>query len=168
MEDKVDLLFAPWDTAFLFAAAPIVTKHKMVLMGGSGGAVKLKKVITSIPYYFQVLNSLTINTGPCPGLQGSWREDRLYRLYPGPPRPGVQRSRSNGASESRRQDLAAKSFPLTSRTSRLLKEAKASGADAFLAFLYPQNAFPATGQAMEVGYNPKAFYMTVDLSRRVP
>jgi len=30
-----------------------------------------------------------------------------------------------------------------------------------VAFLYPQNAFPATGQAMEIGYNPKAFYMTV-------
>src|SRR5512147_2572422 len=57
VEDKVDLVFSPWDTAFLFAAAPIATKHKTVLMGGSGGAVKLKKVINKYPYYFHVLNS---------------------------------------------------------------------------------------------------------------
>lgn len=30
-----------------------------------------------------------------------------------------------------------------------------------MGYLYPQNAFPCTGQAMEVGYSPKAFYMTV-------
>ena len=29
------------------------------------------------------------------------------------------------------------------------------------AFLYPPHAFLATGQAMEIGYSPKAFYMTV-------
>ena len=58
--------------------------------------------------------------------------------------------------------VAAKSFPLDQQDfTPLFKDAKASGADAFLAFLYPQNAFPATGQAMEIGYNPKAFYMTV-------
>ena len=56
VEDKVDLIFSPWDTAFLFAAAPIANKHKMVLMGASGGALKLKSVISKYPYYFQVLN----------------------------------------------------------------------------------------------------------------
>src|SRR5512139_2385070 len=56
VEDKVDLIFSPWDTAFLFAAAPIANKHKVVLMGGSGGALKLKSVISKYPYFFQVLN----------------------------------------------------------------------------------------------------------------
>ncbi len=42
LEDKVDLIFSPWDTAFIYAAAPIANKHKMVLLGGSGGALKLK------------------------------------------------------------------------------------------------------------------------------
>jgi len=56
VEDKVDWIFSPWDTAFLFAAAPIANKHKVVLMGGSGGALKLKGVISKYPYYFQVLN----------------------------------------------------------------------------------------------------------------
>src|SRR4030067_3248278 len=56
VEDKVDLIFCPWDTAFIFAAAPIATKYKMVLLGGSGGALKLKGMIGKLPYFFQVLN----------------------------------------------------------------------------------------------------------------
>src|SRR4030042_1010600 len=56
VEDKVDLIFCPWDTAFIFAAAPIANKYKMVLLGGSGGALKLKGIISKLPYFFQVLN----------------------------------------------------------------------------------------------------------------
>ena len=56
VEDKVDLIFSPWDTAFLFASAPIANKHKMVLLGGSGGAKKLRKVASKLPYFFAVLN----------------------------------------------------------------------------------------------------------------
>jgi branched-chain amino acid transport system substrate-binding protein len=38
----------------------------------------------------------------------------------------------------------------------IIKEAKASGADAFLAFTYPFHVLPMTGQMMELDYNPKA------------
>jgi branched-chain amino acid transport system substrate-binding protein len=39
--------------------------------------------------------------------------------------------------------------------SSVIKEAKASNADAFLAFAYPDQLFPAVGTSMELGYNPK-------------
>ena len=163
VEDKVDLLFSPWDTAFLFAAAPIATKHKMVLMGGSGGALKLKQVIGKYPYYFQVLNFADTQI---PALAQVFKElgvKSAYIAY-------IQDLHGLEYNEVAQKELpkagvkilAAKSFPLDQQDfTPLLKEAKASGADAFLGFLYPQNAFPATGQAMEVGYNPKAFYLTV-------
>jgi branched-chain amino acid transport system substrate-binding protein len=163
VEDKVDLIFSPWDTAFLFAAAPVANKHKMVLMGGSGGAVKLKKVIHKYPYYFHVLNGADDHIPPLAELFAQLGVKSVYIAY-------IQDLHGLEYNEVAQKEfpkrnikiIAAKSFPLDQQDFiPLLKDAKASGADAFLAFLYPQNAFPCTGQAMEVGYNPKAFYMTV-------
>ena len=54
LEDKVDFLLPPWGTAWLFAAAPIANKYGYILIGGPGGALKLKEL--SLPYFFQVLN----------------------------------------------------------------------------------------------------------------
>ena len=45
--------------------------------------------------------------------------------------------------------------------SPLVKEAKAANIDALLAFVYPPQAFLLTGQSMELGFDPKAMYMTV-------
>ena len=90
VEDKVDLIFCPWDTAFIFAAAPIANKYKMVLMGGSGGALKLKGIIGKLPYFFQVLNFADYpDTCACRRLCGGRCKERVYRLHPGPSRPGV-------------------------------------------------------------------------------
>jgi len=163
VDDKVDLLFAPWDTAFHFAAAPIANKHKKVLMGGSAGAVKIKKVIHKYPYYFHVLNSGDDHMPALADVLGELGVKSAYIIY-------IQDLHGLEYKEEAEKVfpkkgikiLAAKSFPLDQQDfPPLLKDAKASGADAFLGFLYPQNAFPATGQAMEVGYNPKAFFMTV-------
>ena len=163
VEDKVDLLFSPWDTAFLFAAAPVANKHKMVLMGGSGGAVKLKKVMPRYPYYFQVLNG---GDDHMPALADVLAEVGVKSAFIAYIQDlhGLEYNEEAQKALPKKgiKILAAKSFPLDQQDfTPLLKEAKASGADAFLGFLYPQNAFPATGQAMEVGYNPKVFYMTV-------
>jgi branched-chain amino acid transport system substrate-binding protein len=163
VEDKVDLIFSPWDTAFLFAAAPIATKHKKVLLGGSGGALKVKSIISKLPYFFQVLNFCDTQIPPLAQIFSELGVKSVYIAY-------IQDLHGLEYNEVAQKEfpkkgikiVAAKSFPLDAQDfTPLLKEAKASGADAFLAFLYPQNAFPATGQAMEIGYNPKAFYMTV-------
>jgi branched-chain amino acid transport system substrate-binding protein len=163
MEDKVDLIFSPWDTAFLFAAAPIATKHKMVLLGGSGGAQKLKSVIQNYPYFFQVLNFSDTQLPPLAELFSQLGVKKVYMAYI-QDLHGIE-YRDVATQEFKKRNIeiiASKSFPLDVKDlSPLLKEAKASDADAFTGFLYPPHAFLAAGQAMEIGYNPKAFYMTV-------
>jgi branched-chain amino acid transport system substrate-binding protein len=163
VEDKVDLIFCPWDTAFIFAAAPIANKHKMVLLGGSGGALKLKGMIGQLPYFFQVLSFADTHM---PALADVFVETGVKTVYIA----YIQDLHGLEYNEVAQQDfkkkniniVAAKSFPLDMQDfTPLLKEAKAANVDAFAGFLYPQNAFPATGQAMEVGFSPKAFYMTV-------
>jgi len=163
VEDKVDWIFSPWDTAFLFAAAPIANKHKVVLMGGSGGALKLKGVISKYPYYFQVLNFADYHI---PAIGDVFKEVGVKSVYIA----YIQDLHGLEYNEVAQKEfpkmgikiVAAKSFPLDMQDfTPLMKEAKAANVDGFMGFLYPQNAFPATGQAMEVGFSPKAFYMTV-------
>lgn len=55
-----------------------------------------------------------------------------------------------------------KSYPLgTSDFAAILNEAKASGADSFVAFSYPPGSFGMTKTAQSIGYNPKVFYIGV-------
>lgn len=55
-----------------------------------------------------------------------------------------------------------KSYPLgTSDFSAILSEAKASGADSFVAFSYPPGSFGMTKTAQSMGFNPKVFYISV-------
>ncbi len=163
LEDKVDLIFCPWDTAFIFAAAPIANKYKMVLLGGSGGALKLKAIISKYPYFFQVLNFADTQM---PALADVFTEVGAKSVYMAYIQDlhGIE-YRDGALQEFKKRNIkvvASKSFPLDVKDlSPLLKEAKASNADAFTGFLYPPHAFLATGQAMEIGYSPKAFYMTV-------
>jgi branched-chain amino acid transport system substrate-binding protein len=163
LEDKVDLIFCPWDTAFIFAAAPIANKHKKVLLGGSGGALKLKAMISKVPYFFQVLNFADTQM---PALADVFAETGVKSVYMAYIQDlhGIE-YRDVALEEFKKRNIqvvASKSFPLDVKDlSPLLKEAKASNADAFVGFLYPPHAFLATGQAMEIGYSPKAFYMTV-------
>jgi branched-chain amino acid transport system substrate-binding protein len=57
-EDKVDFVFAPCSTAFLFAAAGVANAHKYILMSAEGGATTLENEMKkgSLPYFFQFLN----------------------------------------------------------------------------------------------------------------
>jgi branched-chain amino acid transport system substrate-binding protein len=163
VEDKVDLIFSPWDTAFLFAAAPIATKHKKVLLGGSGGALKLKQIMNKVPYFFATLN---FGDTQAPVMADVFAEVGVKSVYIAYIQDlhGIEyRDTATAALEKKGiKIVASKSFPLGVKDlSPLLKEAKAANVDAFAGFLYPDQAFLATGQAMEVGFNPKAFYMTV-------
>jgi len=57
-EDKVDFVFAPCSTAFLFAAAGVTNANNYMLMSSEGGATTLEQEMAkgSLPLFFQVLN----------------------------------------------------------------------------------------------------------------
>jgi branched-chain amino acid transport system substrate-binding protein len=161
LQDKVDFVFPPWGTAWLFAAAPIANKYKYILIGGPGGALELKKL--SLPYFFQVLNfsetqapaladifaevgvksvavvyrgdlhGVEYGNAMVPFFKGKKIEVKINKSYP----PGIK-------------DL-----------SPLLKEAKSLGVDAFVAACYPDGGMLLSGQALELGINFNAFFLTV-------
>ncbi len=163
LEDKVDLIFAPWGTAMLYAAAPIATKHKYILLGGPGSALKLKEIIDKVPYFFSVLNMADTQMASLAGILAEVKVKKAAIIYI-QDLHGIE-SRDRALIELKQKGIQvafSKSFPFgTKDLSPLLKEAKAADVDAFLAFVYPDESFLLTGQAIELGYNPKVFFMTV-------
>jgi branched-chain amino acid transport system substrate-binding protein len=161
VEDKVDFVFPPWGTAWLFAAAPIANKYGYILIGGPGGALKLKEL--NLPYFFQVLN---FSETQGPALADIFEEVGVksvavaYRadLH------GVEYGDAMAPDFKKRgiEVRMKKSYPPEFKDlSPILKDAKTLGVDAFCAACYPPGGFLFTGQSMELGINFKAFFLTV-------
>jgi len=164
LEDKVDFLLPPCGTSYLFAAAPIANKYGYILMGNEGGATSLEKMTEKLPYLFPILNYSNHYQLPLLADQfAEWgvktvaitfNEDLHGAEYIGVastefPARGIE-------------IVMFKSHPLGIKDmSPILKEAKALNADAFCSFSYPNETFLVTKQAIELGYNPKAFELNV-------
>jgi len=162
LEDKVDFVFPPWSTAFLFAAAQIANKYEYILIGGPGGALKLKEL--NLPYFFQVLN---FSETQGPALTGIYNEVGVKSVavifrgdlhgveYAGCMIPYFEQGGIDV--------VMVESFPadVTEDYSPFLKEAKSLGVDAFFAACYPHEGGPLMGQAMGLGMNFNSFMYTV-------
>ncbi len=161
LEDKVDFVFPPWGTAWLFAAAPVANKYGYILIGGPGGALKLKEL--SLPYFFQVLN---FSETQAPALAGIFKEvgvKSVAVIYRGDLH-GVEYGDAMVPYFKRKgiDVKMKKSYPPGIKDlSPLLKEAKSLGVDAFCAASYPPGGMLLTGQAIELGINFNAFFITV-------
>lgn len=162
LEDKVDFVLSPWGTAWIYAAANICNKYGYILIGGAGGAVKLKEL--NLPYYFQVLNDAETQV---PALVDVFEEvgvksvALIYRgdlhglEYAGTFVPYFK--------ERKIEVKLVKSFPpdVTKDFTPFLKEAKSLGVDAFLAAAYPHESIALTEQAMTTGIDFKALWFSV-------
>jgi branched-chain amino acid transport system substrate-binding protein len=163
LQDKVDFIFSPWGTAMLFAAAPICNKYKYVMLGGPGGALKMKETLKKGSYFFSVLNMADTQVPPLVEILAENKVKKVAIIYI-EDLHGIE-YRDVALPELKKKGIevvSAKSFPFgTKDLTPLLKEAKAANVDAFLGFIYPDDAFLATGQSLEINFSPKAFFLTV-------
>ncbi|MEM4546603.1 MAG: amino acid ABC transporter substrate-binding protein [Nitrososphaerota archaeon] len=162
LEDKVDFVLPPWGTAWLYAAATICNKYNYVLIGGPGGAAKLKEL--DLPYFFQVLN---FSETQGPALAKIFKEVGVKSaaiIYRGDLH-GVEYGSviAPYLKEAGIEVKMMKSFPpdATKDFTPLLKEAKSLGVDAFLAACYPPETIAITEQAIATGINFNAIWMSV-------
>jgi branched-chain amino acid transport system substrate-binding protein len=159
--DKVDFVFPPWGTAWLFAAAPIANKYGYIMIGGPGGALKLKEV--NLPYFFQVLN---FSDTQAPALASILKEvgaKSAAVVYRGDLH-GIEYGNAMVPyfKEKGIDVKMNKSYPPNIKDlSPLLKEAKNLNVDAWVSACYPGGGMLMTGQSMELGINFNAFFMTV-------
>jgi len=161
VEDKVDFILPPWGTANLFAAAPIANKYGYILIGGAGGAEKLKKL--QLPYFFQSLN---FSEAQVPVLADILVELGVKRLamLSHEDLHGVEYSGMAAPEFAKRgiEVVMKKTYPMGVKDlSPLLKQAKSLNVDAFVGFSYPDECMLITGQAIELGINFKVFALSV-------
>ncbi|MBN1189702.1 MAG: amino acid ABC transporter substrate-binding protein [Dehalococcoidales bacterium] len=160
LEDKVDFIMPPVGTAMVFAAAPICNKYNKVLLTAEGGATQLKDALPGMPYVFINLSFSDWYEMPILGeLLASKGVKTAYVIYI-EDLHGIEYSGVAGVELPKHgiEIVKAKSVPPDVKDlSVILKDAQATNADAFLAFAYPDQVMLATGQAMSLGYNPKAF-----------
>jgi branched-chain amino acid transport system substrate-binding protein len=163
LEDKVDLIFPPCSTSWLFAAAPIANKYGYVLLGAEGGAESLEEILPELPYVFLVLN---YSKTQMPVLADQFKDwgiktvaiSFLEDLH------GVEYS-NRALAEFTKRDIAVpvvKSHPFeVTDMTPILKAAQNANVDAFCSMSYPLQNILTAANAIELGYNPKVFFETV-------
>ena len=167
LEDRVDFLLPPCGTAMLHEAAIIANKYGYILMGGAGGAIKLKEIIAGLPYFFNVLN---------------FADTQMPVLADIAEEVGVKRVAILMKDDLHGKEYAATLIPelalrhidivmvkgyhetdadLEDTIADAMMEADTLDADAFIGFTYPTASFTGTGVAMALGYNPKLLHFNV-------
>jgi branched-chain amino acid transport system substrate-binding protein len=162
VQDKVDYIWSPESTAGLFAAAPIANKYQKVLLTMEGGATSMRDILPSMPYVFISLSfSDWYEIPTLAEMLAAKGVKTAYVVYIADLH-GIEYSGVAGIELPKKgiSVVASKSLPPEMTDfSLIVKEAKASNADAFLCFAYPGQNLPITGEAIAQQYNPKFWLM---------
>ena len=157
VQDKVDFLWPACCTAFIFAQAPIANKHGYILLTAEGGATQIKEMLTSLPYVFISLSFSDWYQLPVLAeILGEAGAKTAYIMYIADLH-GIEYSGVAGIEFPKHgiEIVGLQSVPPgTKDLSPIIKKAKASNADVFCAFGYPDMVLPATGTSTALGYNP--------------
>jgi branched-chain amino acid transport system substrate-binding protein len=159
--DKVDLILPPWGTGANFAVLPVIQKYGYPMLAPTATGRKLLDLKN--PFFFAMLQQPDRMMGALADFLGAngvktaavVYVDELFGLE------------NLGALETALKTkgieiVEKKSYPLGVKDlSPVLRDFKAKNPDAFLGITYPPDTFLVTGQAREIGFNPKVFYAAV-------
>lgn len=167
-QDKVDLVLAPWSTAINLAIAPTLNKYNYPHLA-------VASITDMAPQLVKRWGNLFFCLGG-----GSMYGEALVDLLEDQRKAGLIGNNiamvsiadafgvdlSGGARKAIAKHgfklVYDKSYPVgTQDVSSLINEAKASNADAFLAFSYPPDTLALTEQARVAAYNPKVFFVGI-------
>jgi branched-chain amino acid transport system substrate-binding protein len=160
LEDEVDFLFPNCSTAFLYASAPLANKYKYVYLGAEGGCTTLTAMLPELPYVFGVLNYSDYYQIPVLAEILKGKGVKTAAIIYINDLHGVEyyhTSLSEFLKVGINIVMAEAVPPFSEDVELVLKAARDSGADALCAYVYPPTSIAVVGQAMAIGYNPKAF-----------
>jgi len=167
-QDKVDFVLPPWSTGFNLAVAPIFAKYGYPELTTTAGSLDEEQLVKQFPTLFFFLNQPPNFGGALIEVLNKQKSagqinNKLVLLSVGD-QFGAEFSAGVGAGlKSAGYDIVLqKSYPLgTKDLTTEIKEAKASGADTFIAASYPPDTFLLTSTAITQGYNPKIYFVGV-------
>jgi len=159
--DKVDLILPPWGTGANFAVLPLIQKYGYPMLAPTATGRKLLELKN--PYFFALLQQPDLMMGALADMLAARGVKTAAVVYV----DELFGLENVGALEAALkakgiQLVEKKSYPLGVKDlSPELKDFKAKNVDAFLGVTYPPDTFLVTGQAKEIGFNPKVFYAAV-------
>lgn len=167
-QDKVDIILPPWGTGGNLAIAPLMARFGYpqlavtavtdkapefaarwdrsfwMLGGGHDYAKGLVDVLTQARDAGKINNKIAVVS-----VADGFGIDLIAGARPAFKEAGFELAYDE-------------SYPLgTADFAAIMSEAQGSGADSFVAFSYPPGSFGMTKTAQSMGYNPKAFYISV-------
>ena len=159
VEDKVDLLLPPVSTAALYAAAPLTARYGYLLMGAEGGSASLKEQIDTCPDFFSIIN---YSENQVPATIEVFKEIGVKSMYIvyiedlfGTEYLEATKEAIKGTDI---QILGEKAVPPdTTDYTAIINDAKASGAQCFATYCYPDQNIPCINQAYAMGYDPEVY-----------
>jgi branched-chain amino acid transport system substrate-binding protein len=167
-QDKVDFVLPPYSTALNMAAAPIFAKYGYPELAVTANSMDEEQLVKQFPTLFFFLNQPPNFGGALIEVLNKQKSagqinNKLVLLSVGD-QFGAEFSAGVGAGlKAAGYDIVLqKSYPLgTKDLTTEIKEAKASGADTFIAASYPPDTFLLTSTAITQGYNPKIYFVGV-------
>lgn len=167
-QDKVDFIIAPYGTGLNLAAAPIFAKHGYPQIAITAITDKVPELTKRYPGIFFMLGDTTAFTRSVADILKKMHADGKIgtRVAMVNVADAFGIELANAArpifKEAGLEIVYDKSYPLgTQDLSPVVKAAKASNPDAFVAWSYPPDTFALTEQAKIVGLDVKAFYTAV-------
>src|SRR6195256_5426005 len=167
-QDKVDFVLPPWSTGFNLATAPFYARNGYPQLAVTANSNDAANLVKQMPTLFFFLNEPRNFGGALVEILGKLKGENkinnklvMFNVadqFGAEASSGVTPVLKNAGFEI----VVSKSYPLgASDLTNEIKEAKASGADTFIAYSYPPDTFMLTNTAITQGYNPKAFYTAV-------
>jgi branched-chain amino acid transport system substrate-binding protein len=161
-EDKVDFLFGSTGTSMLFASAPIANKYKKIMICAEGGATTMEKQMESLPYVFLTCNYSTRFQMPMfAKICAEKGAKTAFVCYMNDLHGAEYNASFQGeAALNGITILDAVSVPVTlTDINSVVQSAKASNADIFCMFCYPNLNMLFLDAAPKLDYNPKILLM---------
>jgi branched-chain amino acid transport system substrate-binding protein len=167
-QDKVDFVLPPWSTGFNLAVAPIFAKYGYPQLAVAASSNDEEQLVKQFPTLFFFLNQPPHFGRALIEILNKYKSagqlNNKVVLFSVGDQFGAEFSTGVGAGlkASGYDIVLQKSYPLgAADLTNEIKEAKASGADTFVAGSYPPDTFMLTGTAITQGYNPKIYYTAV-------
>ena len=167
-QDKVDFVLPPWSTGFNLAVAPVYARNGYPQLTVTANTNDAEALVKQMPTLFFFLNEPRNFGAALVEVLGKLKSEgkinnKIVMLSVADQFGAEASSGVTPVLKSAGFDIViSKSYPLgAADLTNEIKEAKASGADTFIAYSYPPDTFMLTGTAITQGYNPKIFYTAV-------
>ena len=163
--EKPDLILGPEGTARLFACAPLAQRYGYLLLAAEGGALELAEQFDTMRDDYGSVNTFSIlsySETQVPALVKIFDQENVKSVY------CAYINDLHGLEYWAATEAALKKVGIEIKGSEpvdpndipadaIINNAKASGAQAFLSYTYPQQSIPIAAAAVQLDYNPDIY-----------